>query len=139
MISLLVFPDLKNAIDKSFVQCILGMEFAYNPYDVTLELNFSLILQEICDAFPDRTLAEDEEAVRYLDSKLRDDAVLNFKALFVSVSTTIYNGTNKIRIVSDWEYCWVLTLKHMRNMGTQTEACGYRLRETDNTNVSLLP
>ena len=33
----------------------------------------------------------------------------------------------------DWEYCWVLTLKHMRNMGTQAEACGYGLRETDNT------
>ena len=39
------------------------MDFAYNLYDVTLELNFSLILQEICDAFPDRTLAEEEEAV----------------------------------------------------------------------------
>ena len=28
-------------------------------------------MQEICDAFPDRTLAEEEEAVRYLNSKLR--------------------------------------------------------------------
>ena len=26
----LVFPDVKNATDKSFVQCISGMEFAYN-------------------------------------------------------------------------------------------------------------
>ena len=43
----LVFPDVKNATDKSFVQCISGMEFAYNLYDVTLELNFSVILQEI--------------------------------------------------------------------------------------------
>ena len=60
----LVFPDVKNATDKSFVQCISGMEFAYNLYDVTLELNFSFILQEICDAFPDRTLAEEEEDVR---------------------------------------------------------------------------
>ena len=58
----LVFSDVKNATDKSFVQCISGMEFAYNLYDVTLEL------KEICDAFPDRTLAEEEEAVRYLNS-----------------------------------------------------------------------
>ena len=41
----LVFPDVKNTTDKSFVQCISGMEFAYNLYDVTLELNFSVILQ----------------------------------------------------------------------------------------------
>ena len=43
----LVFPDVKNATHKSFVQCISGMEFAYNLYDVTLELDFSVILQEI--------------------------------------------------------------------------------------------
>ena len=134
----LVFPDIKNATDKSFVQCISGMEFAYNLYDVTLDLNFSVILQEVCDAFPDRTLAEEKEAVRYLNSNLRDDTVLNLKALFVSVSETINNGTKMIRTVLDWEYCWVLTLKHIRNMGTQAEACGYGLRETDNTNVSLL-
>ena len=109
------------------------MEFAYNIYDVRLELNFSVILQGICDAFPERTLVEEEEAVRYLNSKLRDNTVLNLKALFVSVSKTINNGTKIIRTVLDWEYCWVLTLKHMRNMGTQTEACGYGLRETDNT------
>ena len=90
------------------------------------------MLQEICDAFPDRTLAEEEEAVRYLNSKLRDDTVLNLKALFVAVSKTINNGIEIIRTVLDWEYCWVLTLKHMRNMGTQAEACGYGLRETDN-------
>ena len=54
-----MFPDVKNATDKNFVQCIPGKEFAYNLYDVTLELNFSVILQEICDAFPDRTLAEE--------------------------------------------------------------------------------
>ena len=115
-----MFPDVKNATDKSFVQCISGIEFAYYLYDVTLELNFSVILQEICDA----TLAEEEEAVRYLNSKLRDDTVLNLKALFVSVSTKINNGTKIIRTVLDWEYCWVLTLKHMRSNG---------LRETDNT------
>ena len=108
------------------------VEFACNLYDVTPELNFSAILQEICDAFPERTLAEEEEAVRYLNSKLRDDTVLNLKALFVSVSKTMNNGTKIIRTVSDREYCWVLTLKHMRNMGTQAEACGYGLRETDN-------
>ena len=33
----------------------------------------------------------------------------------------------------DWEYCWVLTLKYIRNMGIQAEACGYGLRETDIT------
>ena len=33
----LVFPDLKYAIDKKFVQCVSGMEFVY-LYDVTLEL-----------------------------------------------------------------------------------------------------
>ena len=135
----LVFPDVKNATDKSFVQCISGMEFAYNLYDVTLELNFSVILQEICDAFPDRTLAEEEEAVRYLNSKLRDDTVLNLKALVVSVSKTINNGTEIIRTVLDWEYCWVLTLKHMRNMGTQAEACGYGLWETDKNPPSIKP
>ena len=70
---------------------------------ISLELNFSVILQEICDAFPDRTLAEEEEAVRYLSSKLRDDTVLNLKALFVSVSKTINNGTKIIRTVLDWE------------------------------------
>ena len=76
-------------------------------------------MQEICDAFPDRILAEEEEAVRYLNSKLRDDTVLNLKAFFVSVSKTMNNGTKIVRTVLDWEYCWVLTLKHMRNMGTQ--------------------
>ena len=40
----LVFRDVKNATDKSFVQCISGMGFAYNLYDVTLDLNFSVIL-----------------------------------------------------------------------------------------------
>ena len=109
-----------------------GMEFAYNLYDVTLELNFRVILQEICDTFPDRSLVEEEEAVRYLTSKLRDDTTLNLKALFVSVSKTINNGTKIIRAVLDWEYCWVLTLERIRNMGTQAEACGYGLRETDN-------
>ena len=64
----LVFPDVKNATDESFVQCISGMEFAYNLYDVTLGLNFTVISQEICDAFPDRTLAEEEDAVHYLNS-----------------------------------------------------------------------
>ena len=72
---------------------------------------------KFCDAFPDRTLAEEEEAVHYLNSKLRDDTVLNLKALFVSASKTINNGTKIIRTVLDWEYSWVLTLKHMRNMG----------------------
>ena len=129
-----MFPDVKNATDKSFVQCISGMEFAYNFYDVTLELNFSVILREICDAFPDRTFAEEEEAVRYLNSRLKDDTVQNLKALSVSVPETINNGT-----VLDWEYCWVLTLKHMRNMGTQTEACGYGLRETKCVPPSIKP
>ena len=41
------------------------MEFAYNLYDVTLELSFSVILQKIRDAFSDRTPAEEQEAVRY--------------------------------------------------------------------------
>ena len=45
-----MFPDVKNATDESFVQCISGMELAYNLHDVTLELNFSVILQEICNA-----------------------------------------------------------------------------------------
>ena len=116
-----MFPDVKNATDKSYVQWISGMEFVYNLYNVTLELNFSVIMQEICDAFPDRTLAKEEEAVRYLNSKLRDDTILNLEALFVSVSKTINNGTKIIRTVLDWEYCWVLTLKHMCN---QAEACG---------------
>ena len=105
----LMFPDFKNATDKSCVQCISGMEFAYNLYDVTLELNFSVISQEVCDAFPDRTLAEEEEAVQHLNSKLRDDTVLNLKALFASVSKMINNGTKISRTVLDWEYCWVLT------------------------------
>ena len=64
---------------------------------------------------------------------MRDDTVLNSKPLFVSVSKTINNGSKIIRTVLDWEYCWVLTLKHMRNMGAQAEACGYGLRETDDT------
>ena len=72
---------------------------------MTLELNYRVILQENCDAFPDRTLAEEEEAVRYLNSKLRDGTVLNLKALFVSVSKTINNRTKIIRTVLDWEYC----------------------------------
>ena len=97
----LLSPDVKNATDKSFVQCISGMEIAYNLYDVTLELNFSVILREICDAFSDRTLAEEEEAVRYLSSKLSDDTVLNLKAFFVSVSKTINNGTKVIGTVLD--------------------------------------
>ena len=80
-----MFPDVKYTTDKTFVQRISGMEFAYNLY----ELNFSVILQKICDAFPNRTLAEEDEAVRCLNSKLRDDTVLNLKALFVSVSKTI--------------------------------------------------
>ena len=79
----------------------LRIEFAYNFYDVTLELSFSVILLlfwrfiilEICDAFSDKTLAEMEEAVCYLNLKLRDDTVLNLKTLFVSVSKTINNGT----------------------------------------------
>ena len=71
------------------------------------------MLQEICDAFPNRTLAEEEEAGRYLNSKLRDDTVLNLKAFFVSVSKTINSGTKMIRTVLDWEYCRVLTLKHI--------------------------
>ena len=75
----LVIPDVKGATDKRFVQCISGMEFGYNFYDVTLVLNSSVILQEICDTFPDRTLTEAEEAVRYLNLKLRDDTVLNLK------------------------------------------------------------
>ena len=83
--------------------------------------------------FPDRTLAEEEEAVRYRNSKVRDDTVLDLKGLFVSISKTINNGTKIIRTVLDWEYCWVLTLKHMRNMGTQAEACAYGLREMNKT------
>ena len=55
--------------------------------------------------------------------KRKDDTVLNLKALFVSVSKTANNGTKITRTVLDWEYCWILTLKHMRNMGTQAEAC----------------
>ena len=102
-------------------------------YQVDLCYTDSVMLQEIFDAFPDRTLAEEEEAVRYLNSKLRDETVLNLKTMFVSVFKTINNGTKIIRTVLDWEYCWVLTLKHMRNMGSQAEACGYGLRETDNT------
>ena len=35
-------------------------------------------------------LFEDEEAVLYLNSKLRDDTVLNLKALIVSESTVGY-------------------------------------------------
>ena len=78
----LVFPDVKNATDKSVVRCISGMKFAYNLYDVTLELNFSVTLQVVRDAIADRTFAEEEEAVRYLYSKLRNETILNLKALF---------------------------------------------------------
>ena len=46
--------------------------------------------------FLDRTIAEEEDAVRYLNSKLRDDTALNLKALFVSVSRTINKGTKII-------------------------------------------
>ena len=37
----------------------------------------------------------------FVNSKLRDDTVLNLKALFVSVSKTINNGTKIIRTVLD--------------------------------------
>ena len=100
----LVFLDVKNATDKSFVQCISGIEFAYDLYDVTLELNFSVILQEICDAFPDRTLAEEEEAVRYLNSKLRDDtALIIFLPLFIVLETET-NKAFKFRTVSSLNF-----------------------------------
>ena len=92
----LVFPNVKHATDKSLVQYISGMESAYNFYDVTLESNFGAIFQDVCDAFPDRTLAEEEESVRYPNFKLRDDTILKLKALFVSVSKTINNGTKVI-------------------------------------------
>ena len=46
----------------------------------------SITLQDVCDAFADRTLAEEEEAVFYLNSKLRDDTILNFKALLEYIS-----------------------------------------------------
>ena len=85
---------------------------------MTLELNFGVILQEISEAFPDRTFVEEEEAIRYLNSKLGDDTALNLKA---SVIKTINDGTKIIRTVLDWEYCWVLTLKYIRNMGIQAE------------------
>ena len=85
----LVFPYVKNATDKSFVQCISGVEFAYNLYDVTLELNFSIILQEICDAFQTEFLQK-REAVRYVNSKLRDDTVLNLKVTLYKVHDTKY-------------------------------------------------
>ena len=49
---------------------------AHNLSDVTLELNFSVILQEICDAFLNRALAVEEGAVRYHNLKLKDDTVI---------------------------------------------------------------
>ena len=66
-----------------------------------------------------------------------DDTILNLKELFTSVSKTINNGTKIIRTVLDWEYCWVLTLKHMLNRCNQAEACGYGLRETDDAKCVL--
>ena len=58
------------------------------------------------------------KAVRYLTSKLRDDAVLNLKALFISVSKAINSDPRVIGSVLDWEHYRVLTLEHMPNMGT---------------------
>ena len=76
-----MFPDVKNATDKSFVLCISGMEFAQNLYDVTLELNFGVILQEISEAFPERTFAEEKKAVSYLNMSIHSAATYLLKML----------------------------------------------------------
>ena len=48
---------------------------------MTLELNFGVILQEISEAFPERTFAEEKKAVSYLNMSIHSAATYLLKSI----------------------------------------------------------
>ena len=100
--------------------------------DITVEQSFTNSLREICETYSQRTAAEEALALTNLNSRLKDDGEVNWKAMFERTRLQIDNGAPITNVVG-WRYCLIQLFKTAREIRSAAEEYGFQVLGTENT------
>ena len=78
----LLYPQLSNVADKSYLEMIRDIPFVYDLENPALEIKFQADLSKIVDHYDSLTPAEESEAVIILMGKINNLAVFNWQRVF---------------------------------------------------------
>ena len=83
----LLYPQLSNAADKSYLEMIKEIPFQYDLDNPVLELKFQSELSKIVKHNDSLTIAEEAEAVKILMGKINIPNVFNWIPIFSEMAT----------------------------------------------------
>ena len=83
----LLYPQLSNAADKSYLEMIKEIPFQYDLDNPVLDLNFQSKLSKIVKHYDTLTISEEAEAVKILLGKINIPNVYNWIPIFNEMAT----------------------------------------------------
>ena len=83
----LLYPQLSNAADKSYLEMIKEIPFQCDLDNQALELKFQSELSKIVKHYDSLTIAEEAEAVKLLRGKINITNVCNWIPIFNEIAT----------------------------------------------------
>ena len=83
----LLYPQLSNAADKSYLEMIKEIPFQYDLNNPVVELKFQSELTKIAKHYDTLTVAEEAEAVKILMGKINIPNVFNWIPVFNEMTT----------------------------------------------------
>ena len=83
----LLYPQLSNAADKSYLEMIKEIPFQYDLNNPVVELKFQSELSKIVNYYDSLTIAEEAEAVKILLGKINIPNVYNWIPIFDEMAT----------------------------------------------------
>ena len=83
----LLYPQLSNAAEKSYLEMIKEIPFQYDLDNPVLELKFQSELSKIVKHYDSLTFAEEAEAVKILLGKINIPTVYNWIPIFNEMAT----------------------------------------------------
>ena len=83
----LLYPQLSNAADKSYLEMIKEIPFQYDLDNPVVDLKFQSELSKIVKHYDSLTIAEEAEAVKFLLGKINIPNVYNWIPIFNEMAT----------------------------------------------------
>ena len=83
----LLYPQLSNAADKSYLEMIRQIPFQYDLENPVVELKFRSELSKIVKHYDSITISEEAEAVKILMGKINIPTVFNWIPVFNEMAT----------------------------------------------------
>ena len=78
----LLYPQLSNAADKSYLEMIREISFQHDPENPIVELKIQSELSKIVKHYASLTISEEAEAVKILRGKIKIPTVFNWIPVF---------------------------------------------------------